>query len=368
MSSWFRFRLAGEAEDSALCTVLRRTSMPGSISLAFCREPSYFSAERAGTTKHQTLVYQNRRTGRIAGIGSRSIRKLYVDGQEKFVGYLGNLRLLPEVRGGLTLVRGYNFLHSLHADGEVPYYLTTILGENTQAQRILESGRAGMPAYIPIGGFVTYLIPLRKKMVRMPQHVVQPCDEHTLMAACDCLREWNGRHQFAPVYTPEDLSGSTSLLPQFAPRNMYACVEEGRVAGTLGVWNQQSFKQMIVTDYSAGMKTIRPFYNGLAWLRGQPTLPDIGQPIRSVHAAFVSARNDDPIVFESLIDQACVDWSGCGHDYLLVGFAEGHTLGAVARRKAARVLMSKMYLVHWPDERIVLPDTGKLAHLEVATL
>lgn len=368
MSSGSKFKLAGETEDGALRAVLRQAHMPGNISLAFSREPSFFTAERAGSMRHQTLVYQDQENGKISGIGGRSIRKLYVDGKEKTVGYLSSLRLLPKSRSSMTLVRGYKFLRSLHGDGEVSYYFTTILDENRYAQQILESGRADMPSYVPVGMFVTYLIPIRKKVSRKLQHEVLSCSEDALPQAHGCLSEWNGRHQFAPAYTVDDLSGGTGLLPNFSPKDLYVCKERSEVVGTLGVWDQQSFKQTVVTDYSARMKVIKPFYNGIARLKGYPTLPSVGDRIRSVHASFVSSKGDNTEVFESLIDKACSDWSGRGHDYLLVGLSEEHKLAAVARRLASRELRSRIYLVHWPEEKVMLPKNGRVAHIEIATL
>lgn len=368
MSSGFKFRLAGETEDGALRAVLRQASMPGSVSLTFGREPSFFIAEQAGSMKHQTLIYQDQGSGKITGIGSRSIRRLYVDGIEKTIGYLGSLRLLTEERSSMTLVRGYKFLRTLHGDGEVPYYFTTILDENKYAQQILESGRAGMPTYIPVGILVTYLIPIRKKVSRKLRQEVLSCDESTLPQAHECLNQWNSRYQFAPAYTLGDISGNTGLLPNFSPKDFYVCKKGNEVVGTIGVWDQQSFKQTIVTDYSAKMKVVRPFYNGLARLRGRPTLPSVGESIKFVQAPFVSSKDGNPEVFESLIDKVCADWSGRGHDYLLVGLAEGNKLTETARRLASRELKSKIYLVHWPDEKVDLPKNGRLAHVEVATL
>jgi len=324
VKSAFKFRLAGETEDGALRAVLRQAHMPGDISLAFSREPSFFIAERAGSVRHQTLVYQDQENGIITGIGGRSVRKLYIDGFQKTVGYLSSLRLLPESRSSTTLVRGYKFLRSLHGDGEVPYYFTTILDENRYAQQILESGRSGMPSYVPVGMFVTYLIPIRKKVSHRLRHEVLSCSEDALPQAHECLSEWNSRHQFAPAYTLDDISGSTGLLPNFSSKDLYVCKERGKVVGTLGVWDQQSFKQTIVTDYSATMKVISPFYNGIARLKGRPTLPSVGESIRFVHASFVSSKDDNTEVFESLISKACASWSGRGHDYLLVGLSEEH--------------------------------------------
>jgi hypothetical protein len=166
----------------------------------------------------------------------------------------------------------------------------------------------------------------------------------------------------------EDLTGDTGLLPDFSYKDLYVCKEGDEVVGTLGVWNQQSFKQTIVTDYSARMKMIKPFYNGIARFRGQPTLPSVGKSIRFVHASFISSKDDSSEVFESLIRKACADWSGRGHDYLVVGLSEENKLAAVVRRLATRELKSRIYLVHWPEEKVTLPKNGRVVHVEVATL
>ncbi|MCC2630809.1 MAG: hypothetical protein K0S38_618 [Candidatus Paceibacter sp.] len=364
----YRFRLAGIAEDNALRAVLRQAFMPGNISLSFCREPSFFTAEQAGSLRYQTLICEDQDSGKITGIGGRSIRAMYVDGTQRTIGYLSSLRLLPEMRSGMTLARGYKYLHSLHGDGAVPYYVTTILDENKYALHILESRRAGMPTYHPLGTFVTYLIPIQKKVFYASQPEVQRCTEDKLPSACTCLRAWNSRYQFAPAYGLDDLSGSTGVLPYFSSKNLYIYKEGNEVVGTLGVWDQQSFKQTVVTEYSAWMKAILPFYNNLARIRGLPTLPKVGHCIRTVHTACLSARDDNLEIFRSLLHKACADWSGCDHDYLLVGLAEGHKFESVVRPIASRILKSRMYLVYWPGDNVVLPKNDRIPHLEVATL
>ncbi len=368
MSSRFDFRLAGEAEDSALRAVLRESTMPGSVSLSFCREPSFFLAEQAGNVSHQTMICEDRQTGKIVGIAGRSVRKSYIDGVKKNVGYLSSLRVTAEARSGMTLVRGSKHIHKLHLDGKVPYYVTTILDENKYAQQILESGRVGMPVYIPIGMFVTYLIPIKNKVSFKLKKQVIPCDASTLASAHKCLNQWNSRYQFAPVYTLDDIAGETNLLPNFFPKDMYVSMDEGRVVGTLGVWNQQSFKQTVVTNYSALVRKVKPFYNGVAKALGRPTLPEIGESFKFVCASFVSAEDDNPKVFEALINKARSDWSGLGHDYLVVGLSEENKLSSVAHRLAERELRSKVYLVHWPNDMLVLPERLRVIHLEVSTL
>src|SRR5947209_6357965 len=137
----FEFALAQETDDAALRALLHQIAMPGNITLSFPREPSFFLAEQAGRVTSQVLVCKDRQKGQIVGMGSRSIRTVYIDGEPMRVGYLSMLRGLPEARGNIALARGYRYLQTLHADGAVPYYFTTILDENADARMLLTSGR-----------------------------------------------------------------------------------------------------------------------------------------------------------------------------------------------------------------------------------
>lgn len=368
MSTQFEFRFADQSDDDELRLVLQKTAMPGNVSLAFTREPSFFTALQAGNVRHQTMVCQDRRTGKIVGFGGRSIRKAYVDGVSRSVGYLSNLRLLPEARGRTALTQAYKYLRRMHEEGgEVSYYLTTILEENRQARAILERKRIDMPSYVPFGTFVTYMVPLRKKVSPVSHRSIIGCNRDAVIEVERCLRDWNSRYQFAPVCTADDIFGRTEILPEFFSSNLYVYKEVGEVLGTLGVWDQQSFKQVVVAGYSAKMRAVRPFYNGVAQLRGLPTLPALGGNIRFVYASLASVRDDNPEIFADLLDKARTEWSGRGYDYLIVGLSEENKLSAVVRRLAARELKSRIYLVHWPEEKIILPQNGKI-HLEVATL
>ena len=364
--SRFEFALAGEAEDDALRTLLRHIFIPGNITLSFLREPSFFLAEQAGSVMSQVIACKDRKIDQIVGMGSRSIRCVYIDGKPMHVGYLSMLRGLQESRGNIALARGYKYLQTLHADGAVPYYFTTILDDNTGAKVLLTSGRAGLPVYRPVARLITYLIPLTTNpMGKGTSNAVSRVDQHRLPDAVTFLQEWNSQYQFAPVYTLQDMLGQSNLLPCFSWENFYVYQEHGKVMGTLGVWDQQSFKQTVVTSYSRKMQFIRPFYNLLAYVKGNPRLPRAGANINILYAAFLSGNKH---IFASLLNRVCVDWSGKGYDYLSVGTCEGNELSSVASRYATQQLSSTIYIVYWQDAGVLLPEMSIPVHLEIATL
>lgn len=369
MKGNWRFKIAEKNDDQFICRALTQISMPGKISLAFHRNPSFFTPELVGNHVNQTLIYQNEEDNEVAGLCSRSIQNLYVEGVETKLGYLSMLRILPKYRSNTILVRGNKFLRDIHKKENIPYYYTTILSDNIVAQKVLQGNRAGLPIYSQIGELVTYVISLKKCSLLKPLYTqITSCSESSFAAAYRCLDNWNKRYQLAPRYVPKDFTSKNSVFPDFSLENLYIYRDRGKVLGTLGIWDQQAFKQTVVADYAPYLKLFRPLYNRVAFLIGEPTLPDIGERIKSVYGAFISSENDNQKVFENLLLHARSEWSRKGYDYLLVGLSEKNKLSKVVASYATRQIKSKIYLVYWHGEKIELPQNIRIPHLEIATL
>ena len=130
MSSRYSFALATEKDDAELRKIIRNLPMEGSIRIIFQKEPNFFTAERIGAKALEVLLCREQGDERIVGFGSRSVRRVFVNGKPEEIGYLSSLRAIPEVRGGTLLPRAYKALRELHRDGKVPFYFTTIFDEN----------------------------------------------------------------------------------------------------------------------------------------------------------------------------------------------------------------------------------------------
>ena len=79
--SRFQFELATLDDDQHLRQVLQQTPMPGRISLSLEREPSFFEALAVEGDEHQVIVCRDRLDGKIVGLGTRSVRMRYINGQ-----------------------------------------------------------------------------------------------------------------------------------------------------------------------------------------------------------------------------------------------------------------------------------------------
>ena len=101
-----RFALAAEADDAEIRRLFRENPMAGRISLSFEHEPNWFSDARLPEQTKQTIVA--REAGRVVCVGFCSIRRRFVNGAPRRVGYLGGLRLCSRQAGRFDILRrGY---------------------------------------------------------------------------------------------------------------------------------------------------------------------------------------------------------------------------------------------------------------------
>lgn len=369
MPTRYEFKLATMAEEGALRSILRQTSMPGKISLSFQREPDFFLAEHAGNSSSQVIVVQDAESNKIVGFGCRGLRRAYVDGETKTIGYLAGLRGLPEVRGGTLLARAYKFIKELHGDGKVPYYVTTIFDDNVYAKTLLTSGRAGLPVYHPLGSLRTYLIPLYRRQRGIINHHVVKVAENNLQMAVRCINSFNSQYQLSPNYSTDDFLGQTDLLPHLKPQNLYAYIRDSHITATLGVWDQTPFKQSVVAGYSKLYSTVRPLLNVTAAMGFSAKLPRVGQSLPYLYAPFLSYSPGHGEDFLCLLCHILAEWSQKGFAYLLLGLHEKHPLASTLQKSSAITLSSTVYVVHWKDGlNDALPSQFNLPHLEIATL
>jgi hypothetical protein len=378
----FQFELAGPADDADLRLVLASTPMAGRMAVSFQREPSWFGGAVVDGFSRQVVACRDQNTGRIFGFGCRSLRELYVNGEPATVGYLSGLRVLPEYRNRGLVARGYAFFRQLHQDGRTPFYLTTIAEGNETALRILTSGRAGLPRYHPAGRCHTVAIALPRRgpgfrparsgpnrQAGSLPHEIRPAGSTDLSAVLEFLNTVGRRRQFFPLYHREDFLAPDGLLRGLELNRLLLAERGGRLMGMVAAWDQHAYRQHVVHAYTGWLRSLRPLYNILAWLRGSAGLPAAGQPLRTLMAALPLVVNDDPAIFADLLTALRDHCGGGPWTHLLVGLHEHDPLLPVARRFQCACYASLLFLVCWPDgDAARLALDGRAEYLELGSL
>jgi hypothetical protein len=326
--SRFEIELANEADDYDLRGLLRRSPIPGSISVTFEREPSFFDSCRVRGDFFQVGIGRDRSTGTVIGLGTRSVSPAFVNGRPALLGYLADLRLDEQYRGGTLIARGYRFLRQLHEDHRARLYTTMIFSENHAALTTIASGRAGLPQYHDMGVVHSPGINIRrtKPPINAGCDILRGSDD-LLPEIVECLNRNNSRRQFAPVHT---VAMFKTQWRDFSISNFYAAVRGSRVIGVLGCWDQSAFKQTRLAGYGPRLRYLAPLANILRPITGAPLFPKPGQEVSYFYISFIAADEDDVQIFRALLRGAHNNAVGSRYLYAILALHERDSFFACA--------------------------------------
>lgn len=332
--------------------------MPGWVELSFEREPDYFAATRFEGERHGVLVAREHGRSvrqdetRIVGVCARASRRVFVDGEPHWLGYLGQFRAIEAWQRGYRAYRllkaGFDQVERLlRRPDELPFDITSILSDNYRAKRLLSAGLRGMPRYQWLSGFHT-LVFRSGGSVRGEARRVQPGTAVGLAAIAHCLRRNYRRYQFAPVWDEQSLADAGLGAGDF-----FVLRDAERVTACLAIWDQRAFKQVVVRAYRPPIGPLRPLINIVARVLGNPTLPPRGQPLRHGWLSHLACDEDAPSALQALLAVALADGRRRGLDQLMLGLADDHPLLSTARAIRRHLdYRSDIYLVHRENDAI----------------
>ncbi len=368
----FQFELARPDDDIQLRNLLARNVMSGEISLSFRREPAYFDACQLDGNESQTIVCRDLENDRIVGLGSRSVRERFVDGQVERIGYLSTLRLDEEHRRRGLVARGFRFFKRLDSDPNGPfqtkYYVTTIADSNAAAEQTLLGGRAGLPHYHRIATWITYSLSMRRcRSTPIPGLEVRPVHESELDLVVDYLNTVGAKRNLFPKYRIEDFDPKTGTFRGLKRSHLFVACEKGDIVGTFALWDQSAFKQVVVEDYAPWLHFCRPWYNAWATWKRDPKLTKTGEVLEHFVGSLLVVRNDRADVANLLVSKACDAYSKTPCR-LLLGFDSRCPLPASFASRASHVYTTGVYLVSWDPMQWNEYNRDRLIYLELGCL
>ncbi len=371
MSSDLQFVLASPANEPQLRKLFRDNPVSGTIRVALEREPDAFHAAAVSGDKYELILGYGDDGQTFLGAGARFELDAYVNGDRQRIGYLGEFRIDGGLKQRRTLLlEAYRALRRYHETGTTPFYLTTIIADNTTTRRLLEAGLGDMPTYQPLETMVTFTIPARRgiRRRRSPRRIAAGSPQ-ALGEIAATLTKHGPDYQFHPVWTESTLR-SADRCRGLSPQDFYLCHDGERLTGCLSLWDQRSFKQTVVTGYDQRLSRARPMFNLVAPLLGRPRLPAPGACLESAFLSHVVVDADDGETLVELIRHACRDAVRRGLDYVMIAFAERNPLTAVIRKQfPCHSYISMIYVVYWEDGNVAASKLdGRIPHPEVAIL
>lgn len=299
---------------------------------------------------HETLVMRDPQTGRLIGVGDRSVRPLYVNGEIKDVGYFSGLRADSKYRHGLALARflskGFEGQRERHKDGRTKFYLMSIVSDNIAARRLLDSNLPHYPRLHPHTHMLTYAIhPARPK--KESKIKISRAASDSIPAILDCLHRNGMRHQFTPHWTETTLL--SPLTPGLSISNFFLAQSGSRLRGCLALWDQQAYKQTVVRGYNGSMARYRSLINLLTPLGFWAPLPEPGTRLNQCFACFLAVDNDNPEVFSALLRALHNEAARLKYDYFMLGLAQDNPFHPIVKTYRPITYESDIYLAAWED-------------------
>lgn len=336
--------LAGPADATDLAAIYGSDDgFGGDIAVKFTRDPDPYASLLAEGDDVVLPVARDRATGRLVGMGACVIRTAWVNGQPRRVGYLTGLKALPEFRGWVRLIpHMYAFLREHSPDVEC--YVTTILGANTMARRLLERERASMPRYRYIADYVTHCFRVTTAVRR------SRLDGGTLD---DLVRGGSdGRSNLASVGPPPGVRDADVRI-----------LRDG--SGTPLAWcavvDQRATKQYRIMGYDGAYARLSRL--PVHWL-GYPRLPRAGTAANHVSLMGLGAVDDDPRLIRSMLRGVGREFRD--RDFVMVGAVQPHPVATALAGMRTVTYDSRLYDVAF-DERCLQLDDRPIA-LDVALL
>lgn len=344
-ASRLAFSIATPADDAEIRALLRASITPGSVCVAFTREPAYALGEQLGGAVDHTIIA--RHEGTLVALGRSSTRTLHRNGAPRRMGYLSELRVLPGVSLGAKVLReGYAYLRDVLRHDDAEGWFTSIAHDNTRARTVLEmGGKLGVPAYTHVADLETLLVSAKGADPRRDATVLSltPVDREELSAFLQA---------HAPggqlTLTWDDDRWAALARHGITPQHFHVLRAGGRIAAAAAIWDQRAFRQVVVDGYAGSLQHSRIFINILQHAMGRPPIPTPGHPLRQ--ASVLGATVADAAMWAPLWTQLRTVAAAAGLQWLLLARdARDPALPSLKGMLGPRLYQTRLYDVAWAD-------------------
>lgn len=314
-------RDAVPADNKALIRLAAACPMEGDVGLCVDRGPEFFALNRLEGEEWRLGVAEDAE-GRVVGCVAASRRIAYLQGEPTPTMYVGDLKVDPAHRGGPAadaLTEWAREVCRTLGGEDVPTMLTILAGNHPMERRV--GGTRGLPNLARFATIRSFSIPLLWSR-RLPgtELRVTPAGAGDIEEMAVLWSHIAPGRQFAPVWDAESLAEWIAAAPGLDLSSyLLARRADGRLAGFLARWDQSTFKQLRVTQYSPRLAVVRAGFNRLAPWLGATQLPPPGSPLRYLTAVHLCVPPAEPGVLRSLLLYAYTKLRGRGLSFLTVG-------------------------------------------------
>lgn len=358
------YQKAGLDDDLALRKVLRSNDMDSWVRMSIEREPSFFHGENLVGRSSTVIARRTESPHEVVGMYSMAVQKTHINGAPVETGYLGALRVSPEFRHRLGILKnGFASARVLSGMDALPVF-TSVASENIAARRLLEANLSGMPCYTPVGEVESMGFSTRQGKVA---GLLQPASPEDIPALVEFFNTAAADYQFTPVLSRQWLA-SLPLTGGLRLSDFRLLKDGARLRGCVAIWDQRAFKQIVARGYRFPLNALLGGYNLYARLTGRITLPRPGNELQQAFLSFLALDTQARDSVDEIVREALTICRRKGARVGTLGLSAANPLaGRLRNCLHASVYRSCIETVHWPDRSAPVLD-GRPPQPEIAFL
>lgn len=367
-----RARVATVDDNAAILELMGDVPMQGNLALATRRDPDFFALYDLQRGSNMLWV-DDASDGRLAGMGGILVRDGHLDGVVQPVGYLGDLRTRGFVRERLAFPQVYAHLfHRAVQETGCEYYLTAILDDNAAAAAALTSSsspsstgatkRRPQPHYHPLTAYdMANVHFLRRRVARpTPGLYVRRAVVDDLPAITALLADDHAQRPFGWRFDDGEFEHRVQHWPGFSLHETFLVHDDnGVLRGLCTCWDASTVKRYRVLRYGGQMLWVKRGLSLLSSLTGTAPLPDVGDDFRYFYLTNLSIVDDDPRVFQALVDAVYAAHVDDGFHFFCFPLYPGDPLTAGTRGYYVRRVPFHLYAVTSSEKRRSAWPTGR---------
>lgn len=355
-------RPARREDNAALLELFKAITMEADLHLAVERDPDFFALYDMERVEQRTIVIEA--DGKIEGLGTFLGRDGWLLGSRTRVGYAGDLRFAPTLRGGFVLGTHYGrTFREACRDFGCDAMLTAIIASNAAARRALVERSPRFPEkplYVPFRKFTILSVHFTARGHPRPTELrVRRATEADLAPIAELLARDHARRPFGYVVDEGLLRERIARWPGLRVESFYVAHDrEGRLLGVAAPWDAGPVKRFRVLAWRRSMKWVKRGFNLLARFTGADPLPGTGGLLRYFYLTHVSVEGEDPAVMAALLDRIYDDYHGKGYHFLTACVLDQDPLAPAYRGYRTSGLPAELYVVTEPGGRHASADFG----------
>jgi len=280
-------RVATPTDNSQLLCLTSSNPMQGIISLRIDRKPDFFKLLQA---RGESITYILEKEQQVIGSFSASKSQVFVNGLEKTLYYLSDLKVDNAYRTGVYAFKLISTMYQyLQAQGADLLFCTVVLGNNKVVP--IFNGRASIPKFNSLGKFIIFqLLPSKKPITDFNFIIREQIADSALIKQFNCFYQ---QYQLGKIIHPE-VKKLTALV----------AYRQKEVVAALTLLDTLPLKQNVVVGLQLPLKAMVYVSNALRKYLPLYRLPTVGEPVKTLYINNFYYQTGQQTALMALINQA----------------------------------------------------------------